>query len=344
MNRQGILVIGLIAALGCGGGGEGRREVSVPAADRGVTRKVPALCPTSHLGEPTEEPPKVDQSAGLFVGAASFLDRSIGDVDFACDDAVDLAYRLSNRLDLLSPGAVALLLSGTPAKDESKAHLEWLRKAGAQVEVAERSRVESLTREMAKRVGPRGMLVMAFATHGYAIGGKHYLLLRDSSRRDPEMNVSVEGLMRLSPLLECARRLVFLDVCRQQREWPVDSPGTLEAITGRYGVLSAASPGGASFADYERRNGIFTGALLGGLRCPAQPDPDGFLKLHRVWSCPGFVDTDPLGRIGGKGAHDGKESAAVRAGVSAPDGRARSRGPGAGATGQGVRADRPGDP
>lgn len=305
------LVLGLVPAIGCGGGRERRgadEQYGGVHAAEGYGRGTIRLGDTKATGtagrhELVEGPPEADQSAGLFVGVARFGDRSIPDVLYACDDAIDLADKFI-ELGLLRPDAVALLLAGareeqdcTPEKPESRARLAWLRSAGTRVTRARSSEIYAQAREMAQRVGRRGMLVFAFASHGYAIGGKHFILAVDSTRGDLDEleGVSIEGLMRASQLPQGARRLVFLDVCREQSRsdppvggasWPdpraADVGGMLESLDGRYGVLSAASPGGVSLADPRKKNGIFTGALLDGLRCPAHPDPDGFLKFNSL--------------------------------------------------------------
>jgi len=73
-------------------------------------------------------------SAGLFVGVRTFpKDRSISELPYAVDDAVDLAHALSMNpaARLLEPRCVALALSGSPSKEISKTRLKEILAAGA---------------------------------------------------------------------------------------------------------------------------------------------------------------------------------------------------------------------
>jgi hypothetical protein len=278
VKRIGCLALALLAAIGCGSEGGKGKERGGDGADpeRGFVPVSPQQGASAPDRGPREESPDARRSAGLFVGVATFADPLIPDVDFACDDAVDLAYLLTEELRLLRPEDVALLLAGEPKKTISKDHLQLLRGSGARVGTAEGWRISELAGEMARPVGPRGTLVLAFATHGYAVGGQHFLLAQDSSPGQ-HRDVSVERLVQAIHLGKGALRLVVLDVCRAQDP---DLRGMREVFTaeGKYAWLSAAGPGHLSFSD-GTRNGIFTGALLDGLQCGAQPDPDGFVTL-----------------------------------------------------------------
>ena len=68
-----------------------------------------------------------EQSAGVFIGIERFhaADAPL-DVPYAADDATDLAYLFTTELRLLPPAHTVVMLSGRPAKERSRQHLEEL--------------------------------------------------------------------------------------------------------------------------------------------------------------------------------------------------------------------------
>lgn len=94
------------------------------------------------------------------------------------------------------------------------------------------------------------------------------------------------------------RRLVLLDACRERIELgrqvgpdprTVATDALLDAIAEARGqvILQAAESGGYAFDDPTRRNGVFTAAVLDGLRCHAETDRRGFITARTLAA---FVD------------------------------------------------------
>lgn len=233
------------------------------------------------------------QSAGLFVGIEEFPANNKGDrrdqlpaVDYAVDDAVDLAYLFAMELRLVDPSRVRMLLSGSPSKEGSKQRLASLLAAGAAAVDASRSAILGHLDFQSRNAGPEGLLIVSFATHGISEGGFDYLLAADSI--DPylkttslELNTILDTIART----EARRKIVLLDACRavnsEARGPGKDSSrGVATAIARVEGevILSAARPGGNAFPDHDRQNGVFTAAVLDGLRCQAPPDTEGWLR------------------------------------------------------------------
>lgn len=82
------------------------------------------------------------ESAALFVGVSKFTNGTVDAVPYAVDDAVDLPYEfaMSDRVRLVMPRRILLVLSGQPAKRESKDRLRTLRENGAKIPSRGRSR------------------------------------------------------------------------------------------------------------------------------------------------------------------------------------------------------------
>jgi hypothetical protein len=142
------------------------------------------------------------QSAALFVGVRQFTyDHSLAEVRYAADDAVDLAYALAMEgpVPLVEPRRVVLALSGDPQKPASRAHLEALKKAGAEVRPAGQNDIIALLEEQASRVGPKGIFITGFATHAFAAGGQLYLLASGSLFRRPESSLTTTTCSTSSP-------------------------------------------------------------------------------------------------------------------------------------------------
>ena len=90
--------------------------LALPVAG-GVTRKAKPL---------PDGPVDAAESAALFVGVREFThDRTLAEVRYAADDAIDLAYLLAiERVPrLVDPRRVVLALSGKPRKPESETRL-----------------------------------------------------------------------------------------------------------------------------------------------------------------------------------------------------------------------------
>ena len=123
------------------------------------------------------------ESAGLFVGVRNFEDEHFAEVPYAVDDAVDLAYLFAVELSLVAPEGVTLALAGEPQKEATRARLHTLLQAGARRQPAGWADIYEHLTESRKATGPRGVLVVALATHGFNQEGRDYLVGADSRRR-----------------------------------------------------------------------------------------------------------------------------------------------------------------
>ncbi len=221
------------------------------------------------------------QSAALFVGVRVFThDASLTEVRYAADDAVDLAYTLALGRDvpLVKPRRVMLALSGEPQKPESLQRLEELKRAGAEVRPAGQSDLLELLELQSRRVGRKGIFIVGIATHAYVAEGELHLLASSSMLRHHETSLTATTLFDIVAASDAPRSLIFIDACRERMS--NDKRGVSEArdvtqlfkavaqSTGQV-VFYGAAPGCYAYDDEERRNGVFTGALLDGLGCAA---------------------------------------------------------------------------
>lgn len=254
-----------------------------PAPD---SRSVQPLSPV-----PPDQPQKFDaaQSAALFVGVREFDASEVGLVQFAVDDAVDLAYAFSfrGRSRLVKPERVMLALSGQPQKEESRERLRKLRAAGAR-EIAPTPEDLAASLEQQKDlVTGGGLLIVSFATHGFVDDdGTHYLLGRESTF-DADSSLSASHVLDVAS--HAPRSLVLVDACRERMpsgsragvSGPRSAAPLITHRTPLAGqvVLYAAPPGGYAFdAD---GNGIFTKAVLDGLACKGRGASVNVEQLHR---------------------------------------------------------------
>jgi hypothetical protein len=221
------------------------------------------------------------QSAALFVGVRYFDDRSVVPVRYAIDDAVDLAwvFALDPRIALVPPQRVVLALSGAPSKESSQRHLRELREAGAITTKAEQSNIVRLLRRQAALAGPNGLLVVSFATHGFSREGTPYVLASSSLLQRDDTALSTASILDIIGTSPARRSLVFLDACRERvtrgerSRWSrlLSVAPLLRAMARVEGqaVFYAAAAGKNSYDDPERRNGVFTAAVVDGLQCGA---------------------------------------------------------------------------
>lgn len=240
------------------------------------------------------------ESAGLFVGVRTFSlpghspEGMPHEVPFAVDDAIDLAHLFALELELISPARVFLCLSGEPHKARSRERLESLVAAGTLPPApATNSGLRVQVQRTCDVSGPAGMLVMAFATHGVRTAdGDDCLLASDSLRADPETMLKARWLSAKTEAAASPRRLLFFDACRERmldsrgagdggRIEPESFARVLGEAQGLYSLF-AAPPGGLSFDDRDRGNGVFTGALLDALHGAAAPDERGLITLEAV--------------------------------------------------------------
>lgn len=225
-----------------------------------------------------------EQSAGLFVGIRKFRHDQTLEVPYAADDAVDLAYlfALDRRVRLVSPERVVLILSGRPQKEVSRRRLAELIRMGAQLETtADQTRIRVVLQEQADLAGKDGILIVSVATHGFVREGTAYLLGSTSLFRFPDTALSAQKILDIAAQSAARRSLIFVDACR---EWIPGGGGTrggspdpmtaaplvrrMARVDGQV-VFYAAAAGTYAYDDDTLQNGVFTKAVLDGLRCEA---------------------------------------------------------------------------
>jgi Caspase domain len=248
----------------------------VPFVSRG-TRGVRLIAEAPRAASRRFEP---RQSAALFVGVRDFA--SVVPVSFAVDDAVDLAYAfaLQRHVRLVPPSRVVLLLAGRPVKDESRRRLRVLRDAGADVRAnADAAGILAALREQTALAGQDGILIVSLATHGFLRDGNGYILGRSSLVGDPATMLSDAEIFETIAKSSAQRSLVFVDACRERLTTGTRSvlAGAMSAaplmrrLNGTRGqaVFYAAAPGQWAYDDPVGRNGVFTEAVIDGIKCGA---------------------------------------------------------------------------
>ncbi|MCH9648751.1 MAG: SUMF1/EgtB/PvdO family nonheme iron enzyme [Deltaproteobacteria bacterium] len=228
-------------------------------------------------------------STGLFVGVSEFEDVRFQAVPFAVDDAVDLAHLFAFELKLLRPQRAVLALSGEPRKEESQERLAQLLEAGARRETARHPDIYRLLGEQSRGAGKKGIFLLSLATHGLSEQGRDFLIASDSLREEPiHTSVAVSRLFDKVSDAPAPRRMVLLDACRERLSQGMRGEAGegmartfAEAIAQASGqvVLSGATHGGFAYDDLERGNGVFTAAVLDGLRGAAPADEQGHITV-----------------------------------------------------------------
>lgn len=323
MHWQGIVfVLPLLMALSCD------NNPQTPAAPVSHTDQR-GLAPDPELPPSLPSRP-VDwfRSAGVFIGIQTFHGESDLEVPYAADDAVDLAWLFTHETKLLTPDRTALLLAGGPTKDESRRNLAALRHevrlieddrhTSAGAECLNVATIASVVREQARMVGPGGILIVSFATHGLSHEGEHRLLTADASSQTPR-GVVLARIVDAIKAERPQRLLLLIDACRNAPRpgtawvdpsaWQPQMPETLfEDVDLRlsYTALVSAAPGTTALSGDG--NGYFTRAILEGLRCNASSQPDGYVTLshlatyvsERVWELSN-EQQQPESRIGDLG-------------------------------------------
>lgn len=226
------------------------------------------------------------------MGVSSFEDKRIYPVPFAVDDAVDLAHLFTLELGLLLPQSIVLLLAGEPRKPESIERLTKLIGQGARRQSARMPDVYRHLGEIARSTEDPGLFVLAVATHGVSDQGGDFLIATDSLKeRMLRTGVAVAELLDEVSRAGAKRRLVLLDTCRERLSQGTrgDAEAAMaqsfaKAIASAQGsvVLSASTLGGFAYDDPERRNGVFTAAVLDGLHGQAKATSDGWITVETL--------------------------------------------------------------
>jgi hypothetical protein len=215
-----------------------------------------------------------EQSAALFVGVSQFTSaQPLANLRYTVDDAVDLAYAfaMERKIALVDPKQVALALTGEPRKSESQEKLQKLRTAGAVVAPATLDSVQALLGRQAAAAGRDGLLILAFASHGFSRDGTPYVLTSTSRFEDTVSSLSAAKVSDLASTSKALRSLIFIDACRD-RVPPgargVRSPAPVaQYMEGAIGqvIFYAATPGNYAYEDEHSKNGVFTKAVIDGL-------------------------------------------------------------------------------
>jgi Caspase domain len=242
------------------------------------------------------------QSAALFVGVRRFThDQTLTEVKYAVDDAIDLAsvLALDRNVSLVTPRRVVLALSGTPQKPASQQRLDQLIAAGATVSPASQADILTLLARQAGLAGKEGLLILSFASHGFSRDGTPYVLAASSLFEHPETSISTAKLVDIAAGSDAARSLIFLDACRENittgaRAIDADAEGAAPLIEGMSHVdgqvvFYAAAAGKYAYDDDEKQNGVFTTAVIEGLRCKAATDERGLITVETLAA---YVETN----------------------------------------------------
>lgn|GEM_PF-561731 len=242
-----------------------------------------------------QQPFDPQQSAALFVGIQHFsADKELPDVQFAVDDAVDLAwtFALDERIRLVDPRHVILALSGTPQKQESKRRLNELITAGTHERAASQPDIVELLQAQADSVGAGGLFIVSFATHGFSDEGVWRLLASSSVAKQTETSITADWVKTIAGRAAGHRSLLLLDACREPeaRGLHGGEAGALPAaplidamnhIEGQVALFGAAE-GKYAYDDPERRNGVFSAAVIDGLQCEAGVDDRGLITAESL--------------------------------------------------------------
>lgn len=235
-------------------------------------------------------------SAGLFIGVREFEDPELPQVQFAVDDAVDLAHLFSLELGLIDPVKTVVLLAGEPQKPESRQRLAALEAAGSARGLPSSYWIFHFIYGLGQQTAEQGLFVASFATHGLTDQGRALLAVSGTLRRRAiHTGLPLDLVLDDLSKSRAARRLLIMDACRRSfdkstregEDWrgPIGEAfsAALRQAQG-CAILAGASQGGYSYDDFDRQNGVFTGALIDGLRGGAEGDSEALIRLDGLAS------------------------------------------------------------
>lgn len=250
--------------------------------------------PRARKNDKAAEGVKFDAAAsrGLFVGIAQFDDPQLTPVPYAVDDAVDLAAYFCFELGLLRPIRCVLALAGEPIKLESKAALARLQSEQARTIAPQRLHIIQEVRKAAQDTGADGILLLGYASHGLFERGLDHVLAQDSwIAHLAQTTIALSDIFDEVSYAKTQRRVVLLDTCRGRYDRHARAAG-LEAPPQEYFdavrkargqiVMHGTTTGGSTYDDPALQNGVFTHALLAGLRGAADPGPAGFITAQTL--------------------------------------------------------------
>jgi hypothetical protein len=180
-----------------------------------------------------------------------------------------------------------IALSGEPQKEESRQRLKRLRNEGATITSADQTDILSQLRRQSALAGKNGILILSIATHGFVRDGIPYILGASSLAQVPQTTLSVANILDTIARARASRSLVFVDACRERLTPPTRSitSGQTETAapllrrmshTHGQAIFFGAAAGQYAYDDPVRRNGVFTAAVIDGLKCRAAK-PEGIV-------------------------------------------------------------------
>ena len=213
----------------------------------------------------------------LVVGVGCYEDPEINDLPFAARDAVEVGRCLREQCGF---DDVRVLASGEPQEPDNTGIVRALR-------------------NLAPLVAADDTFLFYFAGHGIHAGGRAYLLTANSFLHMPGLaSLPVAVLHDSLATLDCARRVLILDACRNEPRKGMgdgDNPLSPElsrdvaaAAGARAGetvpstcLLFACSLGQRAYEWADQGHGAFTHYLLEGLRGAAR-DERGRVTSHSL--------------------------------------------------------------
>lgn len=143
-------------------------------------------------------------------------------------------------------------------------------------------------RQVPTKAGTDGLLVFAFASHGFAHLGDHYLVTSDTVREDiVNSGIAVSALLDNSSLAKVRRSALFLDACQERVAARGEGQSSTQALYDALGdasgiaILAGTQLGGYSYDDDKEQNGVFTNALIEGLGGGAKAEGD-FITIRTL--------------------------------------------------------------
>jgi uncharacterized caspase-like protein len=235
----------------------------------------------------------LDDSAGLFVGINEFKDEKLEHLEFAVDDAVDLAFLFCKELKLITPKNAYLGLAGEPKKEETKRKLKKLLDEEATRFDPNYTALLNISKAVVQQTRKPGLLVIHISSHGFSENGNAYLLASDSvlSRLNKTALVIADFKNDLSNDVGAQRKLFFVDACRNKvmrgrgsrsvNDGLMLDDAFTKALKDSQGmaILCATSNNKYSYESKELENGYFTYYLMAGLRGDAPGDSKGLVRV-----------------------------------------------------------------
>jgi len=215
---------------------------------------------------------------------------------------VELAYLFAVELRLLPPRQCYLLLSGQPTAPAVQEHLQQLRQQEATLDSATRTKILTTVLKVCKYGRqPSDVLVVSFSSHGFADKGAPYVMPSDGIRAF--LSETAVPLRTIEDKMEgeqdapkAGHRLLLVDACQERvsaKNMGRESAGqpmspafadVLKTATGQ-AKLASCSAGELSYEHSSLGgvgHGVFTFALLEGLRGGARADEQNLVRLGSV--------------------------------------------------------------